>query len=311
MRGRTRGATVPCVTAADTSIPNHLDLLYPTLQALKDLGGSARIDELMDRVVEREAFTDEQVAVRRSPEHHMGLLEYRLAWARNYLKNIGAVKNSARGVWSINPLGEELSDDSVRELVKIWKADYNRAYYEKKKLASIEEPSSEGDAEVATEAGVEAEVGWKELLLGKLLTIPTDAFERLAQRLLKEAGFRNVTVTGQSADGGIDGVGVYRLSLVSFPLFFQCKRYKGSVSSPAVRDFRGAMSGRGEKGLLITTGVFTKDARAEATRDGAPPVELIDGDELCDLLKEYELGVNTRKREVEEIEISDGFFSDL
>lgn len=212
------------MTAVDATIPKHLDLLYPTLQALKDLGGSARIDEIMERVVEREGFTDEQVAVRRSPDHHMGLLEYRLAWARNYLKNVGAVENSARGEWTITPLGRELTEADVRERVKAWKADYNRSYYEQKKRdAADEEEESEGG---------DAEVGWKERLLDRLLTTSADAFERLAQRLLKEAGFRNVEVLGKSGDGGIDGVGVYRLSLVSFPVFFQCKRYKGRSPRP-------------------------------------------------------------------------------
>ncbi len=88
----------------------------------------------------------------------------------------------------------------------------------------------------------------------------------------------------------------YRLSLVSFPVYFQCKRYRGTVTSGAVRDFRGAMVGRGEKGLLITTGSFTKDAQKEASRDGAPPVELIDGERLCDLLKDYGLGVAVKQR---------------
>jgi len=96
---------------------------------------------------------------------------------------------------------------------------------------------------------------------------------------------------------------------VSFPVFFQCKRYKGSVGASAVRDFRGAMSGRGDKGLLITTGSFTADAKQEATRDGAPPVDLIDGERLCDLLKEQRMGVNVRL--VEDVEVSPDFFADL
>lgn len=138
-----------------------------------------------------------------------------------------------------------------------------------------------------------------------------DAFERLAQRLLREAGFRNVEVLGQSGDGGIDGVGVYRVSLVSFPVYFQCKRYRDSVGPNAVRDFRGAMSGRGEKGLLITTATFARAAREEATRDGAPPVELINGDDLCDLLKEYDLGVVTKERVVEDVTVDSDFFDDI
>ena len=145
-------------------------------------------------------------------------------------------------------------------------------------------------------------------LLEHLLQMSPDAFERLAQRLLREAGFRNVEVLGRSGDGGLDGVGVYRLSLVSFPTYFQCKRFRGSVPPSAVRDFRGAMSGRGDKGLLITTGSFTRSAREEATRDGAPPVDLVSGDELCDLLMEYGLGVKVTQRVIEDIDIDLGFF---
>ena len=138
-----------------------------------------------------------------------------------------------------------------------------------------------------------------------------DAFERLARRLLREADFDSVKVTGQSGDGGIDGLGVYRLGLISFPVFFQCKRYRGSVSAGAVRDFRGAMAGRGDKGLLITTGTFTADAKKEATRDGAPPIDLIDGDRLCELLKRYDLGVQTTTRTVEDVTIDGAFFEEI
>lgn len=116
---------------------------------------------------------------------------------------------------------------------------------------------------------------------------------------------------GKSGDGGIDGLGVYKVSLVSFPTYFQSKRYAGSVSSSAVRDFRGAMSGRGDKGLLITTGSFTPSAKAEATRDGAPPVDLVDGEDLCDLLKQYRLGVRVEERVVEDVTVDAAFFDDV
>jgi len=141
-----------------------------------------------------------------------------------------------------------------------------------------------------------------------LRAIEPAAFERLAQRLLREAGFVNLEVTGASGDGGIDGLGVYKPSLVSFPIYFQCKRYAGSVGAGVIRDFRGAMAGRGEKGLVITTGTFSQDARREATRDGAPPIDLIDGEELCDLLKEYGLGVSVTERVVEDVTVQPEFF---
>ncbi len=276
----------------------------PTLQALRELGGSARIDEISQKVIEDEGFTEEQQAIRRRAEDAMSLIDYRLSWARNYLKNIGAIENSARGVWSVTEVGRKMSEEQIQDRVRQWKAEYSRGYQERRRR----------EAATAEDAGEEPEEeadGWRDRLLRRLLDLPPDGFERLAQRLLREADFRNVQVLGRSGDGGIDGVGVYRVSLVSFPVFFQCKRYRGSVSAGAVRDFRGAMAGRGEKGLLITTGSFTREAREEATRDGAPPVELIDGDDLSNLLKEYELGVTTSKRTVEDVDVDVEFFDDL
>lgn len=148
---------------------------------------------------------------------------------------------------------------------------------------------------------------WKDGLLAVLTNqMKADAFERLAQRILREAGFVKVEVTGRSGDGGIDGVGVLRLALLSFQVYYQCKKYKGSVSAGAIRDFRGAMVGRTDKGLFITTGTFTAEAKKEATRDGAPAIDLIDGDYLCDLLKKHKLGVATTM--VEEVSIDPDWF---
>jgi restriction system protein len=155
------------------------------------------------------------------------------------------------------------------------------------------------------------QVDWKAQLLEILLALPANKFEHLCQRLLRDAGFISVKVTGRPGDGGIDGIGIYQMALVSFPVFFQAKRYKGSVGAAAVRDFRGAMSGRGDKGLLITTGSFTAEAQGEATREGPPPIDLIDGGRLCDLLKDYSLGVTTETRTVEDVTIEKSFFANI
>jgi restriction system protein len=153
------------------------------------------------------------------------------------------------------------------------------------------------------------DVSWKDKLLSVLLQMPTDGFERLCQRILRESGFTKVEVTGRSGDGGIDGTGVLRLNLLSFHVLFQSKRFKGSVGAPIVRDFRGAMVGRADKGLIMTTGTFTPEARREATRDGTPAIDLVDGDALCDLIKQLRIGVAIHL--VEEIQIDAGHFQSI
>jgi restriction system protein len=222
------------------------------------------------------------------------------AGARNGLKNIGAIENSSRGVWAITDLGRGLEEDETGERMRAWRAEYNR---QRRQAAATDD-----DIDAVEPDG---ERDWQDVLIERLMQMTPDAFERLAQRLLREAGFRNVEVLGKSGDGGIEGVGVYRLSLVSFPVYFQCKRWANQVGASAVRDFRGAMSGRGEKGLLITTATFSPAAREEATRDGAPPVDLVSGEDLCDLLKDHELGVVTTTRTIEDVQVIEDFFDDL
>ena len=286
-------------------MPSLQHLMWLILQALRHLDGSAKISEINERVVELGDFTEEQQAVSHKPDSSRpgSEIEYRIAWARTSLKKIGCVDNSARGVWSLAKLGFSVTRDemesSYAELAKQYQSKGTKPKTVQKDDSSVDgEPYGEGDGSDQ----------WRTVLLERLLGLPPDAFERLVQRLLREAGFLNVEVLGKSGDGGLDGVGVYRPSLVSFPIYFQCKRYKGTVSAGAVRDFRGAMSGRGEKGLLITTGTFTKGAREEATRDGAPPVDFVNGDELCDLLKDYQLGVKVTERVIEDVEIDPEFF---
>ncbi len=283
---------------ASVPIPQYHELMWPALQATKHLGGSATIQEMNERVIATEGFAEEQQAVPHG-DGRQSELEYRLAWARTHLRGIGALENSARGVWAVTDRGRAITAEEMHAATKSWRASL------------IDRRRRGRDDGAAVTLDEEEHVTWKDQLIDRLLSLSPEGFERLAQRLLREAGFVNVTVTGRSGDGGLDGVGVYRLSLVSFPVFFQCKRYKGTVSAGIVRDFRGAMVGRGEKGLLITTGSFTREATSEATRDGAPPVELIDGDRLCDLLKEYRLGVRVEARTEEDVTVRDDFFRDF
>lgn len=281
---------------ADHGIPNYRRFMWPVLCAVRELGGSARISEIVEKVIENEGFTEEQLEV----QHELSggsVLEGRMGFARSALKSIGALDNSERGVWSLTRRG----DTATKEQIKDWQREAERERARRKKEADEAEVLS--DDEDADDPD-----RWRNDLLERLQAMPPDAFERLAQRLLREAGFHNVEVLGKSGDGGIDGVGVYRLSMVSFPSYFQCKRYRGAVSAGAVRDFRGAMSGRGDKGLLITTGSFTRGARKEATRDGAPLIDLVNGDDLCDLLKEYRLGVEVAVRQIEDIRVTPEFF---
>jgi len=279
----------------EVNVPTFDRLMTPIIQALKQLGGSGTIEEINTKATEVANLTDEQLEVSHDPEKGSQTeVEYRLAWARTYLKKYDVLENSSRGVWALTPKGRQLDRIDPQEVRKYVQSQQKRA----KAAVPDDEELEEADVETV----------WRDELLATLLKMNPSAFERLIQRLLRESGFIQVEVTGQSGDGGIDGKGIMRLGgLLSFHVIFQCKRYQGSVSVSQVRDFRGAMVGRADKGLLITTGNFTKDAVREATRDGAPAIDLIDGDLLVDKLKELNLGVKTEKIEVEKITIDEAW----
>ena len=287
---------------SQVSLPNRESLLWPTLAALRELGGSGGIGEINDTVIADQHLSDEQQRVLHlnGPQSEIA---YVLAWVRTYLKNMGLIAKSSRGVWVITPLGATVEESEIKPLLDEFSMTIRKARSKQEEKADRQEQEEQDDAA--------QEENWKDDVLEALLAISPAAFERLAKRLLREAGFVNVMVLGKSNDGGLDGVGIFRMSLISFPVFFQCKRYRGSVGSGEVRDFRGAMAGRGDKGLLITTGAFTRDAKNEATRDGAPPVDLVDGQELCDLLKRYELGVKTTIHQKEEVTVDAAYFQDV
>ncbi len=294
------------------SVPPYHQMLWPTLQALTQMGGSGTIQEMMERVIDIAGFSEEQQGVLHSNGPRTEIA-YRLHWARSYLKKVDALENSRRGVWAITDYGRTLTQSDMREVPIQVRAMSLRQ--DRSPKGSEEPPiddsvtSEEIPPEEAPKLSSTVFVEWRDALLEVLLNMHPNGFERLCQRLLRESGFTKVDVTGRSGDGGIDGIGVLRISLLSFQVFFQCKRYKGSVGAPEVRNFRGAMVGRTDKGLLITTGTFTSDAKREATRDGAPVIDLIDGDQLCELLKDLKLGLSTQQ--VEEVSINRHWFEEI
>jgi restriction system protein len=261
-------------------IPKREHFLKPTLQAIIELGGSGSNEEINDKII----------AILDIPENLLSImhgntlqseLAYQLAWVRTMLKNQGLIENSQRGIWAI------ISIEDVEILLK------------QKGQRTLEQKISQQ---------LESNENWKEKILSVIIEkVSPSGFERLIQRFLREKGFTQVEVTGRSGDGGIDGRGIAKINgILSFHIIFQCKKYKGKVTSKEIRDFRGAMVGRTDKGLFITTGDFTRDAFLEATREGVQTIDLIDGEKLAEKLKELNLGVKIEQ--IETVTVDEEWF---
>ena len=288
------------------SLPKYDDFMLPTLQAIKSLGGSASIEEIQDALTEQMGLSQDQLDAA-YPKSGALIVPDRMSWARSHLKIAGLLASGGKGIWVLTDAGRDAADLDAAKL----KAEVKQlsAPHHAQVVAKREAAKAPGAPEEDGPTDDEAE--WTEALLEQLRNMKPDAFERLSQRLLRESGFVKVEVSGKSGDGGIDGSGVLRMNLISFQVLFQCKRYKGSVPSEVVRNFRGAMQGRADKGLIITTGTFTSEARKEATRDGAPAIDLIDGEALCQLLKEKKLGVHVVPVVTEKVAIDASFFEEV
>lgn len=280
---------------ADDFAYSEAELVAPTLQAIRALGGSANVDEIEEQVARLLKLTDAQInAVHRGSTTK---LAYRLAWVRNRLKRAGILENSARGIWALTPKGQGVKDVDGKEIQKI--VDGQRP-----KSRDLT-PDDDDDEPIETD-----ELTWQEEVIQILQGLDPDKFERFCQRMLRELGFTEVQVTGRTGDGGIDGKGLVKVGgVLAFHVVFQCKRFKGSVSASHIRDFRGAMVGRADKGLFLTTGTFTRDAKREAQRDGAPPIDLLDGLQIAEQMKVLKLGVQVAM--VERVGVMEQWFREF
>jgi restriction system protein len=278
--------------------PEFIRFFRPILEVLRVLGGSGTASEIVDRSMEIAKVSEaEQEAVNKNG---LSRVKNQVHWARQYLVWSDYLDSSRRGVWSLTDKGSTV-DLAAFNSLEIFKAVQNARFNIKQGMKQSEPPTDEpvpDDAEIKDH---------RSALLDLIKSLSPGGFERLSQRLLRESGFQHVTVTGKSNDGGIDGIGTLQVNpFVSFNVLFQCKRYQGAVTPSQVRDFRGAMMGRADKGLIITTGTFTLEAKKEARRDGVPPIELVDGDILIDMFEKLELGLIPKR----DFDIDEKFFEE-
>lgn len=288
----------------EASGPEFVRYMSPILRVIASLGGSARPAEVIRTVAADVGASEEaQSRLLRSGQRSF---DNKVHWARFYLARAGLLDASTRGVWSLSEQGRENIGLTQEQALEIFKRIHREFQGER------ETQSPETDEQVLAPvsdadpiAGIQ---DFRREFLERLQALPPSGFERFARRLLLESGFQEVVITGRSGDGGIDGIGRLQVnSLVSTKVLFQCKRYQGSVSANTVRDFRGAMAGRSENGIVITTGTFTRSAMDEALRDGVPPIELVDGGRLVELCEELRIGL----RPVTTFEVDSRFFADF
>lgn len=286
-----------------TKVPSTIDLMYPSIEAIRALGGSATTDEIYQWLVDTKKYSKEILEIPHNDR--ISEVRYRTGWAQTRLKRIGAITKKEGKVWLATVYGMTAKKDAI---IKSTKEDYkklNKKYPLNKKTNKTQTPTIVSDE--LENNNLTYDEKWKDELLDTIKNITPEQFERLTGNVLRRAGFSKVKVTQSHKDGGIDGEGFLRVNLISFHVMFQCKRYNSAVGGPAIQQFRGAISNKVDRGLFITTGNFTSAAEKEAR--GTPAIDLINGDKFCELLKEHEIGVSVEM--VEDVTIDKKFFEDF
>jgi len=261
----------------------YIQLFGSVLDALRELGGSGSPQEVIEKIAKIKNISDEKRE--ETLKNGTSKFDNQVRWARQYLMWEGLIDNSKRGIWILTPNGQKthLTEKESHDIV------LKRTRLNRKIKTENDNINNE------TELNDDTENFENNSLLDILKNIDPIGFEHLCKMLLREHGFENVEVTQITRDEGIDGYGTLKINpFISMRIIFQCKRYKKIVSRAHIGDFRNAVMGRADKGIIITTGTFSEDAKREAGRDGVIPIELIDGQKLVELFQEVELGVKTK-----------------
>jgi restriction system protein len=274
----------------------------PLLDALRLLGGSGSPSDVSNQIAETlklpESKLSETIKSGTSKFHNQ------VCWARQYLVWEGYLDASIRGIWKLTKLGEHrhISNDEARTIFLKW-VEINALKRKKKAEAEAEEEIE--NEEIDDNSSIT--VDYKQQVIEYLRTMSPKNFERFCLLMLRINNFENLKLTGGSHDDGIDGMAILRVNpFVSFRVIFQAKRYKAgnNISRAQIGDFRNAMIGRADKGIFITTSKFTQEAEKEANREGAPPIELVDSDQLIKMIELSSLGL----KPISTFEIDHEFF---
>ena len=268
--------------------PEFVRLFIPALDVLRELGDSGRPKEVTEKIAARLKIPEAEL--NRTNKNGQSHFANEVAWARFYLAKSGLIDTSRRGVWALTEAGRRARPDHAGAL-RIFQ-QVQQAF--KGGRAATGSIVAADDERSPPDEQAQGDDTFREQMAKTLRSLSPKGFERLCQRILREVGFEEVVVTGRSGDGGIDGHGTLRINkLVSDRVLFQCKRYTDQISPSYIREFRGSMNGRADRGIFLATSNFSTEAKREATRDGAVPIEMVDLDALISLLAELGLGIRT------------------
>lgn len=295
------------------TIPNYQEFMNPVLQSFAKIGNEAKIKETEDMVISILKLSDEEKALP-IKSGKMTVVSNRSYWAALYMTNAGLLERTKRGFYKITEegskvlkSGKKVNDEFLKKYpsfveflnrVGISKEDEN----EKNTISlEIEDPKTRlSNAVNELTRALEIE------LLDTVKKVDPKKFEHIVVDLMEAMNYGIGKVTPYSGDGGVDGI-INEDELGLDKIYLQAKRYTDAkVNEKEMRDFIGALETQPvNKGVFITTSLFSDKARALAKSAKHYTIRLVDGYELATLMIKYNLGVQIEKGyEVKEIDNS-------
>lgn len=292
---------------SEVSLPSVKELYNPVLCALHNLGGEGTnqsIDAEVSRIL---SLSEEQLSVEYKSRRTSVVLD-RIGWARSHLKIAGLLDSPRRKTWALTKLGMSTTKLDPREVGRaIRKGRTPRENTGQPKPKNIHlDTDSLARADVA-EVFQSADA-WQDELHDILHGMSPQSFARFFEHIFREEGIDQVEVVNTSGNGEIEGTMVSG-GFLSFRVAFRFTTRNNLIGSQEVDRFRRfVQSSRADKGILITTGSYTQEAIRDSMRRPNPTIELLDGEQFLERLKERSLGITTRQVIVEQVVVDRSFF---
>ena len=275
--------------------------INPSWNYLKD-GQQHTLKELKQYVSKYFKLTEEQL-LEMLPSGRQTVFVNRIGWARTYLKKAGLIDSPARATFIITNDGLDVLKDNPAVIDSNYLMKFESFQEFQNGSADVESANvpvndtKDTPDDTFEESFRKINKSLADDLLGEVVKLSPTAFEQMVIDLLSKMGYGAFENAGKTTsitqDEGIDGI-IMEDKLGFNLIYIQAKKWSldSTVGRPDVQNFVGAISGKGGKGLFVTTAKFSKQASEYAKHQH---IILIDGEKLAKLMIEHNFGVTVKK----------------
>ena len=274
-------------------LPEYFKYVRPVIEVQQELGGSAKPAKVLDLLIDKVGYAKKPSTQPVNP--CPSKIGNEMQKVRKVLLHAGLLDSSHKGVWRLTKIGlaTDLSDINLYHLNELRKKA-EKEYRENRKT-KINTASLQSETTVYHKKSIGVCVDRRRPLLDHLKTLSPADLKKICQEVLCRSGFEGINIIRESSENCLEGECIFQKNLFMLPdVLFQFKCVEDSIKAEEIRDFRRDMRRRADKGIFMTIGFFTEEAKQEAQRDGVSPVVLIDGKKLVGMIKKFKIRLKSQ-----------------